>query len=369
MNISIIGAGNLGTAIAADLGRKHSVKLYSSKPDKFSKELVFRDMENNIEFTSMVSKVTNSYEEAVSNADMVFIAVPTFLTKPTVEGIMPYLSKNTILGFVPGAGGVEYLARSAIEAGNTVFGFERVPYVARVEEYGRIVSASKKAHYRVASIPSSQAGRISHLIEELFNVPCTPMLEFISITLTPSLHCARLYDLYRNYKQGEELEDNPFFYGEWRDSASYITFNLDYELHQVCDALTSNGISASEVVPYPVHYESATPELLTKKLRSIQSLSRIKGPLLQTATGRFILDIDSRYFTESYPYRLSIVKGLADIVELEVPKTDEVLQWYSRLACKEYYNNNIFMGKDVIECNIPQNYGIHTIEALRDFYK
>ncbi len=368
MNISIIGAGNLGTAIAADLGRKNNVSIYSSRPGDFSRSLAFKDPDNNEEWSTPIGLVSDSYEEVVTDADIVFIAVPTFLTKASVEHVLPYLRNDALIGFVPGAGGVEYLASEAVKRGNTIFGFERVPYVARLEKYGTAVSASKKNRYRVASIPAGRAGEVSSIIADLFDRPCTPMSEFISMTLTPSLHTSRLYDLYKDHAPGQEYDRSPFFYGEWRDSASYLTFEMDAELHSVCDALSENGISAREVVPYPIHYESATPEQLTKKLRSISSLNRIKGPLIQKENGKFILDIESRYFTESYPYRLCIVKGLAEILGVDVPRTDEVIHWYERLAGKEYYADGKLAGRDAAECNIPQNYGIKTIDELRRFY-
>lgn len=368
MIIGIVGAGNLGTAIAADLGRKNQVRIYSSKAKEFSKEIVWKDIDTGDEWSAGVELVSDSYADVVPGCDIIFIVVPTFMTKRTIDNILPYLSKNTILGFVPGAGGVEFLASDVTQRGQTIFGFERVPYVARLETYGKAVQASKKSKYRIASIPKDRAPEICQIIETLFDRPCFPMTEFISMTLTPSLHTSRLYDLYKDCRADQELDDNPYFYREWRDSASYLTFELDTELHNVCDALTANGINADEVVPYPIHYESATPELLTKKLKSIQSLADIHGPLIKKDNGKYILDINSRYFTESYPYRLCIVKGLAELLNLYVPKTDEVLHWYEKIAGKEYYNGDRFEGKDIVECNIPQNRGIFSIDGLRNIY-
>ena len=108
MIIGIIGAGNLGTALAADLGRKNKVRLYSSRPQDFSKEIVWKDVDSNDEWSTDIEFVSNSYKDVVVGCDIVFIVVPTFLTKHTVESILPYLSRDTILGFVPGAGGIEF---------------------------------------------------------------------------------------------------------------------------------------------------------------------------------------------------------------------------------------------------------------------
>lgn len=369
MKIGIIGAGNLGTAIAADLGRNHKIYIHSSRPEKFGKTLKYTDTLNDQSWESEITLVSDSYADVVSEADLVFVCVPTFMTKNTVDNIAPFLQNETIVGFVPGAGGIEYLTKSLREKGNSIFGFERVPYIARLDDYGISVKASKKPKYRIAVIPKCEGNKVCDIVSDLFQRPCAVMSEFIAMTLTPSLHTSRLYELYRDYQLGDELDYSPLFYGEWTDNASRLTFELDHELHMVCDALTKVGIGADEVVPYPVHYESETPEKLTKKLRSIESLKDIRGPLKKCANGKYILDIESRYFTESYPYRLSIVKGLAVLLSISVPKTDEVLLWYSRLAGKEYYVNGKFAGKDLVECNIPQNYGFCSIESLMELYK
>lgn len=369
MRIGIIGAGNVGTAIAADLARKNEVILFSSKPECINKKLVYRDSENQYSYESNLAGITSDYKEVVRDVDILFIVLPTFLIKNAIEKIVPYIDKKTLVGFVPGAGGVEFLSKKLIDNNVTIFGFERVPYVSRLVEYGKIVSASKKSKYRIATFPKDNGKEISTLISKLFNRECNYMNEFISMTLTPTLHISRLYDLYKDYTLGEELDENPFFYGEWTDNASIICFKLDNELHEISSELQKRGIHTSELVPYSIHYESETPELLTKKLRTIPSLSDIKGPLIKKDNNKFILDIESRYFTESYPYRLAIVKGLADLLNKEVPMTDIVLKWYSKLSGKRYYVGNRFIGKDIIECNIPQNYGINNIEKLVEFYK
>lgn len=368
MKISVIGAGNIGTAIAADLAREHQVKVYSSKPELFSKNLVYKDSENKQEFVSELFMVSSDYNLVLNGSDVIFVALPTFMIKPTCDKIKQYIKSDAIVGFVPGAGGIEYLAKSLIDCGITVFGFERVPYVSRVIKYGTIVSASKKASYKTATFQKENGDRVSEIISKLFNRPCVKMNSFVSMSLTPTLHTSRLYDLYKDYRKGQILADNPFFYGEWRDSASLICFDMDKELHMVCNGLTSLGIDASETVPYPIHYESPTPELLTKKLKSIVSLNKIKGPVIETENGDYLLDLNSRYFTESYPYRLCLVKGFAEILGIQTPVTDEVLLWYSNLVDKEYYVGKQFSGKDLTECNIPQNYGIQTKKSLLSFY-
>lgn len=368
MNIAIIGAGNMGTAIAADLARNNNVKIHTSKPHLFNGLLKYVDIETGDSFESRISLASDNVEDVLKDVEIAFVTVPTQVISETVEKMRPYISTATSVGFVPGAGGVDFLSVPLIAKGCCVFGFERVPYVARLKEYGRAVSASKKSKYRVAVFPKNRKDGLAKKISILFDRPCAEMKSFLSMTLTPTLHTSRLYDLYANYKEGDILPDNPYFYGDWRDSASEICLKLDDELHEVTDALEIAGIDVSELVPYRIHYESPDVKALTNKLRTIASLNKIKGPVIENSDGTFSLDLDSRYFTESFPFRLAIVKGLAELIGKEVPKTTTVLKWYASLKYKEYFINDQFIGKDTKECNIPQNKGINTLHALIEFY-
>lgn len=368
MKIGIIGAGNIGTALAVDLSRKNEVRIYTSRPNEFSESLVYEDSETGTKTISKIEIATSNYERVVSDAELVFIALPTFMIKDTVEKIIPYLKKDAIVGCVPGAGGIDFLCTEIVKNGNVLFGFERVPYVARLIEYGKIVSASKKDKYRIATIPKIKSRFVADIIEELFQRPCGVIDEFLAMALVPTLHTSRIYDLYKDYKEGDRVDSNLYFYGDWRDSASELCFNLDAELHLVCDELTKYGFIMKDVIPYTEHYESETPELLTKKIRSISSLSKIRCPIKWDGE-KYILDLNSRYFTESFPYRLAIVKGIADIVDVKVPLTDTVLQWYSSMTKKEYFVEGKFIGKDIVECGIPQNSGIDNINKLLAMYE
>ena len=366
MKIGIVGAGNIGTALAADLSQRHSVKLYSSRPHEFSGKVKYIDSVTQSHFDSQIESVSNRYEDIVCDADIVFVCLPTYLIRDAAERIARSLSHPVPVCFVPGAGGVEFLAKRLVDIGCPIAGLDRVPYVARLIEYGECVSASKKKNTRIAFLRNG-GSQLFDMISTVLDMPATMMKSFLSMSLTPTLHISRLFDLYGDFNRPGCVANDPLFYAEWRDSASLICLSLDKELHSVCRVLSSLGIDTSEVVPYTVHYESPTVHALTLKLQSIQSLSKIHGPVVRDGD-KYILDIDSRYFTESFPYRLALVKGLADIVGQDVPLSDKVLMWYSMLAGKQYFVNGKFCGTDTLECSMPQNFGITDVESLVAYY-
>lgn len=145
MNIGIIGAGNIGTALAVELSQDNVVRLFSTKPELFNEPVEYIDMETGNTIFSKYLSVSRDYCYTVCDADIVFIALPTYLLKSAVENIANYVHKATAIGFIPGAGGIEYITEVFRKSGNRVFALDRVPCVARLEEYGKKVYASKKS--------------------------------------------------------------------------------------------------------------------------------------------------------------------------------------------------------------------------------
>lgn len=372
MRIGIIGAGNEESALAAYLANGYNdVTIYSSKPNLWNGVLEYTDSVTKKRFISHKFEVTNEYKRAVQDKDLVICALPTFMINRTIDQFIDYLDEETLVGFAPGAGGVEFLARKLIERHITIFGFDRVPFVSRLHEYGKSVSASLKQSVRISTIPKAAAGKVQNLLRELLQIRIGQIELFLNITLTPTLHISRAYDLYGKSESDGIWNRNIYFYREWTDTASELCFALDAELHEICDYLTEHELDCSAVVPYKIHYESETPKALTSKLRSIISLNDIKSPMIYTEAG-WKIDWDSRYFTESIPNRLCIVKGLGMICGIETKLADEILLWYEKAVGKQYFkrdeNGSWVSGIDIRECTAPQAYGIYTLEQLQNYY-
>ena len=80
-----------------------------------------------------------------------------------------------------------------------------------------------------------------------------------------------------------------------------------------------------------VHYESETPEKLTKKISSIQSFKGLKTPTVECGGG-YISDLHSRYFTADFTFGLGILVQVAEFAGVEVPYMKETLEWYEQIA-------------------------------------
>ena len=206
MKITVIGGGNIGLALASEVSLRtnHDVCLYTS--EWFDVEqMVFQDVEKGKEYSDLRFRVFTNLEEAIKDADYVFCTYPSFLRQKFIEEARIIIPRDCRLGFVPGYGGAEYCCSELIKEGVTVFGFQRVPYVARQSEKRVSSVMSRKTNLYIASIPKAYAKEICEDIQDMLGIPSTPLSEYLTVTLVPSnplIHLTGLYHVFKNYKEG-----------------------------------------------------------------------------------------------------------------------------------------------------------------------
>ena len=371
MKICVIGGGNIGTAIAADLARKNQVTMLTGHPTNWKKELFSHDTDTGEGFQAILNDITDSAEKAVKDAQVVFLTVPSFLMEQEIRRCEPYLAPGKIFCVMPGTGGAEFLCRGLLEKGGILAGFDRVTHVSRLETYGKCVNVAKKKKVRIAALPKTEVVSVAALMSELFEMECTPLENYLTVTFTPSnplLHTARVFDLFGDYKEGMTWPRNILFYGEWTNFASEVMLECDAELQALCRRIeAAQNINLQGVIPLKEHYGVETISELTDKMQSIKSLQNITSPMSLRGEN-YIPDFNSRYFLEDFPYGLCILRGFIEVAGLSAPYMDKILKWYCQITGKQYYFDGKFKGADLAETAIPQNYGITTLEELGIFY-
>lgn len=356
-NITVIGGGNIGTQVACVCASKgYDVTVYSSRPETYDGTLEVVD-ENDKVTVGKIKKVTNCLSEAVSEKDFIFVTYPAFKLKELADAMLPYIKKNCVICVMPGTGGAEFAFGSCVHTGAILCGLQRVPSVARLEKYGkRVRCEGLRDQLFLGTIPLKEGNSIASFISSLWNIPCSVLPNYLSVTLTPSnpiLHTTRLRTLFEDYKAGVVYERNPLFYGEWSDKSSELLINCDWELQELCHRL--DALDMSNVRSLKLHYESETIEAMTNKLQSIKSLHDLSSPM-RMVPGGWIPDFESRYFTADFPYGLAIIEELGKILTAKMPNVCETMDWYrSVTGNKEHFKFS--------------DYGISSIEELYNIYK
>jgi hypothetical protein len=357
MVITIIGGGNIGTQFAVHCAAKgHNVRILTSSTEVFGKTLTAVDENDSVILEGDIVFATSDPGKALTGADAVFVTFPSNLMKKAADQVYTFCGRDTLIGVVPGNGGSECAFRRCIEKGNTFFCIERVPAVARLVKKGCTVrSVGYRQELHTAAVPSSEAERCASFVSSIFDIPCRAIPSVLSLTLTPSnpvLHTTRLMTIFRDYREGTVYDRLPLFYEEWDDETTELLFRCDEEVQKICRSLPMFDLS--DVKSLREHYESPTPELLTRKIRSIKAFKGLGTPSVKTADG-YIPDLHSRYFTADFSYGLSAIVQAARFAGTDIPALESVLGWYDRIKLE----------KDVFRY---EDYGIRDTADFLAFY-
>jgi opine dehydrogenase len=103
-----------------------------------------------------------------------------------------------------------------------------------------------------------------------------------------------------------------------------------------------------------IHYESDTPEKLTRKIASIEGFKGIKTPMVETSEG-FLPDFNSRYFKADFPYGLAILIQIAELSGVKTPNMRMAWNWYLKVTGEEKHFSY-------------SEYGINSLEDFILFY-
>ena len=372
MTIAVLGGGHIGMTLAgylSHLGRGDEIRLYTSKPEQFDRNYTVNDIERGISYRTSVDMISGNLGETIKGADMIFVTFPHFMIEHMFIEMRPFVKKGAYVGIIPGSGGCEFYWKKHYDKNYTLFGFQRVPFIARYRTYGKETDLkSWKSSVVVASIPNANNHLSCSLIERVCGFTCEKAPNFLAVTLTPSnpvLHTARIYDLFSAHSRDYVFPKRYYFYQEWTDHASEVMIAIDDELHRLFEKLPEIDLSA--VKPLTEHYEAGTVKAMTQKITSLPTFQSILAPMTETEHG-YRADVGARFFTEDYPYGLCIIKGFCEICGVETPCIDKVLKWYEQYMGVCYYVDDDFSGKDLIHTGIPQNNGINSIQDIYDFY-
>lgn len=368
MNITIFGAGNMGLACAGVLSMRNTVTLYTTQNHEQSETIALTY--ENAPVKCCTFNVTDDLSIACSS-EVLLCTYPAFLRKKFVNSILERVSSGTIVGFIPGYGGVEYYSQALIKRGAIVFGLQRVPYVARSAWGARKASIlSAKSDLYAAALPNKETSRICNMLEDLFSIPTHALPNYLPITLVPSnplLHTSGVYGLFKDYEAGQTFSNQIMFYDAWDDDTSAFLLSYDDELQTICGALAPLDLSG--IVSLRVYYEAPTPSLMTQKLKSIEAFKAVKAPLAQTNDGSFVPNWNDRMFVEDFPFGVALIKDVALLCKVETPTIDELLSFYRRVTGLDYFSPDDSCAGNRDSAALPSDFGLNTIDRFVAFYQ
>lgn len=326
MKICICGGGGLGHVCAGVFASQgHIVNILSGHPQQWSEKIIVKDNDGK-EYSGSLNIVSDSPESVISDSDIALLCVPGYLIEETLLKIKPYLNKDIKVGAIVSSTGFFFQAHKVLDSNNCLFGFQRVPYISRVNDYGKsanLLGYKQALNVAIENCDSSQ--EFATELSNLFLTPVNVLNSFYEASLTnsnPILHTGRLYSMWGTHEVNPVAEQS-LFYAEWTDEASQCLIDMDNEFMQLLSVL---GVKQGVIPSLLDYYESSDAKSLTAKIRSIEAFKTIKSPMIQTEQG-WMPDYGSRYFTEDFPFGLKFIKDLMEKHNISSPTIDKVYHW------------------------------------------
>lgn len=331
MKICICGGGNLGHVCAGFLAnRGHQVSILTTRPERWNSEIEIVAPDGI--FTGKLSLISSKQEEVIPQAEIVLICLPGYAIHDELEAIKPFLSKNVKVGSVVSSTGFFFEAFKVLPPDIPLFGFQRVPFISRIIDYGKkaeLKGYKDTLHVAIENTMEKEPIRIE--LERLFEKSVSIAESYYEVSLSnsnPLLHPARLYTMWKDWRPEIVYPRNPQFYAEWTVEASALLIQMDDEFQQLLKAL---GLKSGCIPPILDYYESTDAASLTQKLHDIKAFQGIPSPMKEVEGG-WIPDFSSRYFTEDFPYGMRFIVETAHEQDVVIPTTEEIYKW--GLSCR-----------------------------------
>lgn len=328
--LCICGGGALGHVVAGVLSARKKVKvnILTERPSFWETQItVFTP--NHSALSGKIQKISSKPEDVISNADIVLLCLPGFLIREELLKIKEWLKPGTFVGSIFSSTGFFFEAKKILDKDIPLWGFQRVPFIARVREYGKNANLlGYKDSYNIAveQVLDESKEKFRSFIEDIFERPTKLLNNYLEASLTnsnPILHTSRLYAMFHTWHPGMFYFRNVLFYEEWTKEASELLIAMDDEFFKLLSVLPVSSDFLPRILEY---YGCNDAESLTNKLSSIEGFKGILAPM-KKIDGGWVPDFSSRYYTEDFPYGLRFIWQLAHEHQIETPTIDRVFEW------------------------------------------
>ncbi|MBQ2912592.1 MAG: NAD/NADP octopine/nopaline dehydrogenase family protein [Bacteroidales bacterium] len=328
--VCICGGGSLGHVVAGWLtARNHAeVNILTGRPEKWNKEIFIDTPEGEVH-KGRIDKISSKPEDVIPESDVVLLCLPGFMIAKQLEVIKPELQPSTFVGSVFSSTGFFFEALSILGDKQPLWGFQRVPFISRVNEYGKsahLLGFKNSHNIAIENVSNNKKVEFGVMMQNWFERPINILQNYYEASLTnsnPLLHTARLYTMFGGVNEGKIYDRMILFYEEWNEIAADLYLKMDDEFFSLLHVLP---VSKGYLPPVLEYYESNDAKSLAAKLSSIQGFKGITSPMKQVDNG-WIPDFQSRYFTEDFPYGLRYIWQLAHENNIDCPNIDMVYEW------------------------------------------
>lgn len=328
-SIAIIGAGNVGQAIAGHMSLQgHDVRIF----DRWGRDLEPIEANGGIDLTGDVegrgtpAVLTTDLRQAVDGAEVVVVAAPAFAHAYLSEQLAPVLEPGQLVLFQPGVlgSGVE-LARTSTLAGRQPCLIVETPtslYTCRLRRPAHVYIGAVKHAVPLAAVPRADTPRALDILRPYFGDRYVPGEDALTVGLD---NCNPIYHVppaVLNFKTVEDGDRHPL-HSLVTPRIAEVVDALDRERLALADAL---GVKAASFWDFLRTAYGVSEGSFVERI--VQGYGRQGFPEPDSVT--------HRYFTEDVPFGLVIWSSLAAQIGLPMPLADSFVALSTTLCGQDF---------------------------------
>lgn len=342
--IAVMGAGNGGHALAADLAlRGFDVSLFELP--RFGSNIEAARRAGGIWLTGVAGEgfarvpvITTSAEEAIAGRDIVLVAVPAFGVEEFAAVLAPHLRSNHMVVFISSSSMASLRFRRKVTEAGGKDGFRvgetaTLTYACRMVEPGKVAIFLRAQNVFFSAYPARDTAPMMEALKEVLPTlrPATSILETCLQNGNPVVHPGpTVLNAGRIEYSGGEF----FLYKEGiTRSVARVVEAIDRERLSLCAALGIKGLSIREGSVARGYCEPR--DELHVQYNESKVFSQIKGPS----------SLEARYITEDVPYGLVLWSSLGRSLGVRTPTIDAVVHLASVLLGRDFFGEGLTLEK------------------------
>lgn len=313
---AILGAGNVGLAMAGHLAQKgYNVRLFN-RWEKEIEPLLERggiETEGYVDGFSPLDAVTTDIEEAIKEANVIMVTTPAFAHAYMAEACASYLHDGQIVVLQPGSFGGALEFAHVLKERNcttkiTLAETETSLYSCRIHGPALVHIRTIKKETPLAALPATETPHVLEALAEPFEnryKPATNVLETGLNNINPVYHCPPCIC---SFAAIEREQDWSFYEGTTTGVSRFIEL-MDQERVNLAKTLGLEAISFKEFMGRAY---GAKKDTLMETIHQAYSRGGASA-FPKTPTHRFI--------TEDTPYGAVPWASLGEALGLDMPVT------------------------------------------------